>query len=485
MSKKAEAVLVVDRGGLAKKYAARPKSFILHELVQNAWDEQVSKVEITATLNRGTCHIVVEDDAPGGFADLASVYTLFRDSKKAGDPELRGRFELGEKLVIALANWARVSSTKGTVIFEDGKRVMSRKRRLVGTRFEAEFDMTTSEYNGLVESVCMLLVPETCKTVFNGFLLTTRKPCRTITTTLPTVLASPDGVLVPGQRTTVVRLYEPLPGETSHIYEMGIPVVSLGDRWHCDVGQKVPVNWERNNVPESFLRALRVAVLNAMHGELEGEEAQASWVAAAAEDKRATADAVEDVISKRFGKQRVIYDPSDPEANKIAVSQGYTVITGGALSGDLWKNVRRFNVALPAGQVTPSPKPYDPEGHPEQVIPEASWTEAMKVRAEFARGLFRRLVGGEIQVVIVREPFVSWTANFGPGRLCLNFGRLGSRWFALPNREVAVLDLLLHEFVHNEVKDHLSAEMHETATRYGAKLANLCLDEPGFFGVGF
>jgi len=63
----------------------------------------------------------------------------------------------------------------------------------------------------------------------------------------------------------------------------------------------------------------------------------------------------------------------------------------------------------------------------------------------------------------------------------LNYGRLGRNWFTLSNRAVSVLDLLLHEFVHFEVHDHLSNEMHETATLYGAKLAQLCLDEPAFF----
>jgi hypothetical protein len=30
---------------------------------------------------------------------------------------------------------------------------------------------------------------------------------------------------------------------------MGIPVVETGDRWHVDVAQKVPLNFDRDNLP--------------------------------------------------------------------------------------------------------------------------------------------------------------------------------------------------------------------------------------------
>ena len=34
---------------------------------------------------------------------------------------------------------------------------------------------------------------------------------------------------------------EALPDETATLYEMGIPVVETGDKWHYDIGQKVPL----------------------------------------------------------------------------------------------------------------------------------------------------------------------------------------------------------------------------------------------------
>jgi hypothetical protein len=288
------------------------------------------------------------------------------------------------------------------------------------------------------------------------------------------------------QRRTSVKVYPVRDGETAHIYEMGIPVVETGDKWHYDVQQRVPVNWERNNVPPSFLRTLRVEVLNAMPDQLGEEDVRAPWVTDALDDSRIAPEAVKSVITGRFGEKAVIYDPSDAEGTKIAVSQGYTVIPGGSFSKAAWENIRSSEAALPAGQVTPSPKPYDPNGKPEKVIEREKWTSDMWRLAEFAENLFRKLVDEECMVYIVNEPQASWSANFGEQtllgyRLCLNYGRLGARWFGKRKRDVEVLNLLLHEFVHHTVHDHLSHEMHEKATFLGAQLANLALDEPEFF----
>jgi len=494
-------VLVVDRQGLAKKLAKRPKSFIVFELLQNAWDEDVKKVSVTTEMlpGRPVCRIAVEDDCPEGFADIRSVYTLFRDSKKAPDPTKRGRFELGEKLVLALALKARITTTKGTVIIEGDNRYETSERRKAGTIFEGEFRMTREEYAEVCKDIRMLLPPAIgIETTFNGEPLTVRDRVHWFDTTLQTIRVDDEGNLKPTERKTVVDVYAVADGEEAYIYEMGIPVVPTGDKWHYDVQQRVPVNWERNNVPPSYLKTLRVEVLNAMHSRVSGEEATAPWVSDAIDDRRCQAPAIEGIVTKRFGEKSVIADPSDPEGTKIAMSQGYTIIPGGALSKGAWANVRAHGTRLPAGQVTPSPKPYDPNGQPENVIAFKDWTPDMHRLAAFASALFKKLSDKGCYVVIVDEPKASWLANFGESkgfdllglvqgtgtvgmRLCLNFGRLGHAWFTRPKRDIEVLDLLIHEFCHSTAKDHLSHEMHEMATKLAAKLANLALDEPDFF----
>lgn len=483
-----EPAIIVDRKGLASKLANRPKAFILYELLQNAWDENVTVVraKVEAVPGKVQCRITVEDDCPEGFADISSIYTLFRQSKKAPDPTKRGRFEMGEKLVIALAIEAEIATTKGTVIFNaEGRRTL-RAAREAGTSFTGLFKMTREEQADIVEAARMLAPPAGIETYLDGTLLLPRKILHTFETTLQTVRADADGNLTTTQRKTRVHVYEVRPGETAHVYEMGIPVVETGDQWHYDVQQRVPVNWERNNVPPSFLRTLRVEVLNAMHEQLSEGEATAPWVTEAAEDVRCEAKSITTIVQRRFGDKVVVFDPSDPEGTKMAVSQGYTVIPGGAFSKRTWDNIRSAQAALPAGQVTPSPKPYSPEGHPEKVIHPSKWTPDMHRIADFAGTLFEKLTEHSCTVVIVNEPQASWAANFGKKqngwfRLCLNFGRLGKAWFARPKRDIEVLDLLLHEFVHHKVSDHLSNEMHEVATNLGARLAGIALDEPSLF----
>src|SRR6185369_16888948 len=109
----------VDKAGLGKILARRGKAFVLYELVQNAWDTAAKNVEVslTAVPNRPLVEIVVKDDDPDGFKDLSHAFTLFAESEKKGDPTRRGRFNLGEKLVLALCEEARIDSTKGSVIF--------------------------------------------------------------------------------------------------------------------------------------------------------------------------------------------------------------------------------------------------------------------------------------------------------------------------------------------------------------------------------
>ena len=68
----------------------------------------------------------------------------------------------------------------------------------------------------------------------------------------------------------------------------------------------------------------------------------------------------------------------DPEANNRSAAEGRPVVHGGNLSAAEWDNVRRAGVLPPAGTVTPSPKPYSPDGDLLNLDPEAQWTPGMQ-----------------------------------------------------------------------------------------------------------
>ena len=116
------------------------------------------------------------------------------------------------------------------------------------------------------------MLPDNVTVTFNGDRLLARKPIRTFEASLETPVADESGVMRLRVRKTRVGIYEPLPGEVPGLYEMGLPIVETGDRWHVSVEQKVPLNRDRDNVRPAYLQAVRVAVLNAAHDLLTTDE---------------------------------------------------------------------------------------------------------------------------------------------------------------------------------------------------------------------
>lgn len=476
--------LEIDVDGLAKLHEGRPKSFILNELVSNAWDEASREVKITVapSTTRGHISIYVEDDNPEGFKNLSHAYTLFAESSKKSNAQQRGRFNLGEKLVLALARTAWIETTTGAVEFGAGvgRRLLNTKRNR-GSAVTVEIKATKDEFAEILASAKRLIPPPGIKTTINGEILEARTPITWFETTLPTVIGDAEGVLRRTERKTLVRVHEPRPGETAMIYELGIPVVETGDRFHVDVQQKVPLNSERDNVTPSFLRAVRVAVLNATHERLEAPEVTQGWVRDACGDERVAPEALTTVIHARFGENAVAFDPSDREANKISASEDRQIVHGGSLSAAEWSNVRSAGLLPPAGKVTPSPKPYDPDGDTITLIPRSQWTIGMERVVTFAINTGRELLDKKIIVQIAHEPEWPVQAVFGKSSaLVLNKATLPTDFF---DGEITdyVIDLLIHEFGHLWTIDHLSRDYYDALTRLGARMTRLALNKPELF----
>jgi hypothetical protein len=246
-------------------------------------------------------------------------------------------------------------------------------------------------------------------------------------------------------------------GEVPALYEMGLPVVETGDKWHVNIGQKVPLNRDRDNVRPAYLQAVRAAVLNAAHDLLATDDATAGWCKLAGADERCSDDAIKHLISLRFGDKVAAPDPSDVEAMKAFQAQGGVIVAG--LSKGEWANVKR------AGAV-----------HPADVIPEADWTDGMKNIAAYAEFLATELMGVTISVSVVRTKN-KFLACYGGCRLDLNLKHLGHQWFEQGATE-EVDRLFIHEFGHQYSGDHLSADYHEALCLLGARLKRLALEKP-------
>jgi hypothetical protein len=269
-----------DRAGLRKLVERKGKAFLVFELLQNAWDEKSTEVVASLQMVPGQqlAQLQVLDDNPDGFHDLKHAYTLFAESSKKGNSQQRGRFNLGEKLVLACCSEAKVISTKGGLIFNASGRHKTSKKLDRGTMFEASVHMTRTEFGEACAAIGRLMPPQDITTRFNGELLQRPTPVATFEAALPTEIAGDDGALRKTVRTTTVEVFEPKAGETAAVYEMGIPVVETGDRFHINVMQKVPLNFERDNVTPAYLRTLRTLVLNQTSHLLTKEEVTSNWV---------------------------------------------------------------------------------------------------------------------------------------------------------------------------------------------------------------
>ena len=270
-------------------------------------------------------------------------------------------------MVLAVCESASISTTKGTVVFDpdEGRIEKPRQKRQRGSVFQGRIKMTREEYPQVCDYLRSLLLPKDVIVTFNGDRLLPRKSLHKCEASLETLMADENGVMRSRVRKTTVSIYEPLGGEVPSLYEMGLPVVETGDKWHVNIGQKVPLNRDRNNVKPAFLRTVRTLVLNEMNDRLTHEDANDVWVRQASSDPACSETAIKKVLDLRFGEKRAAYDPTDPEANKTWVSKGGTLVYGSMLNGQEWNNAKEAGAIEPAGHLCPTPKPYSdgPNAH--------------------------------------------------------------------------------------------------------------------------
>lgn len=467
----------VDKAGLAKQLADMPTWKLVAELLQNAWDEASSQVTLSLVYQgRGISTVSVEDDNPTGFADLTHAWTLFAPSMKAGDESKRGRFNMGEKMLLAVAQQARIETTTGTVYFDHRGRTRTRTKRAAGSKVVVELKL--SERDLAVTLVHLKQLVPNVATTINGIRMSDPVECGKFTGVLPTVSTDAEGNFVRRHRHTVIRAYRLTPERpNAMIYELGIPVVESDFPWHLDVQQKVPLNRDRDNVHPSFLQALRVLAFNAMNLDLTDEQFSEDWAREAAGDERASHAAVQSSLNARFGTKRVAFDPSDLEANRLATAAGYTVVHGGSLSKGEWANARE--TTQPAGKVTPSPKPFVEGGRQLKMF--EGDTGPMLPVMYLAATLSRRLFGRSCDVLLADDPGWGFRAVFGPTfQLYLNVAALGDTFWTKDGLKDC-LDLLIHEFAHHDGSNHLEERYWRNLSDIGARIACWALIEPAIF----
>jgi len=469
---------IVDRRGFG---------IMMGELYQNVMDTDATECFITTTNleGRSRVEVVITDNGPG-FARLSDAWTMFAPSMKKDDPTKAGRFNLGEKMVLSFCHSAQIETTSGTVEFnedDDDRKLDVRRKYADGTRVTLELMCNQKQFDEMLDYIPTLIVREGLRLCVNGAEIHHREPIATWEETIPTEIGED---LRKSRRKTEVRIYEPEIGEVPMLYEMGIPVVETGDKWHVSVEQKVPLNTERDNVTPSFLKEVRVSVVNNMHEQLDEEDTQAAWVNEATSDKRCNDDASETFRIKKYGEKSVAFDPSNPEANAVAMSEGYTIIPSRGLTSGQRDNLKGAGTLSSSSQEFPTAGvgaySDDPTSPPVEVLAEDDLTEAMVEVRQYSKVLGMELLGVAISVRFVRMkrfPGKPWIAAFGAKQLDFNVHKIGKKAFAT---KYAVgtenLDsLLIHEFGHHFESDHLSSKYHEALCNLGAKLKAVTLNQ--------
>jgi hypothetical protein len=491
--------LEIDITGFRRTLERKGKAWAIFELVQNAWDTEATLVEVTLTKPKNVdgqliSTLICKDNDPDGYRNLDEAHTLFASSSKKADPTKRGRFNAGEKQVLAMCESAKVSSTTGQVVFAaNGKRKETDEVRTeVGTIFEGKIEMSEEEWAVIGKQVQLLIPP--IKTVYNGVEISGRIPLRAFQEQLPTEIANERGVLTPRKRTTEVRAYRPQQGETPYLYERGIPVVTIDGKYHVSVEQKVPLNMDRDNVTPHYLKTIHTVILNNLHDDLTEEEASSTWVVTAVGNtERIKPEAAAAYVEKAFGKKAAIKDYRDAGSIKETESRGWNNIPPNALTPEVRATIDKHDLLKKTSQICPTEAPTKA---PARILSPDEYDEDQRKFVRLITTVAPTLIEHEVTVQIIDDADVLFLGCFlknvashtTKGRA--NF-KAGSFLFQINVAHHDTSDweenysLLIHELAHHhplcQNNDHLKCEFYETVNSIGAKLAMLALTKPEIF----
>ena len=158
--------------------------------------------------------------------------------------EKRGRFNLGEKQVLSVATYGKITTVGGTVEFPStGGRIVRRNRRKRGTEVIVHMPWTMADAETLRDKLRLIRPPEHCKLLINGKEVQHAAPLKIQDVTLETVIQNKPGE--PMRRTrrkTTIEISEPAsPDGKGWIEEMGMPVQEIGGPYYVNVMQKIRV----------------------------------------------------------------------------------------------------------------------------------------------------------------------------------------------------------------------------------------------------
>jgi len=466
----------VDVEGMREFHGGRKGWQLAKELVANSFDESTTFCRFQLTHNGNVAHLIVEDDGPG-FRNASDAYTILGSTYKRARPDLRGRYNLGEKEIIAIAKSATIETTGIRIIFaENGERREETTNRTKGTLIKLVLPWSAKKVEQTVAKMKRLLPPQNVTYTVNGDTVPYREPYKTFEATLETVLLS-KGYMRKTMRKTEVHLYKMGFQDPPMLFELGIPVQRIDCAFHVDVRQKAPLTPNRDVVKTTYLKDLYAEVLNHTIDEVPEEKISQPWVRQAVEDTRTTPDVVKAVMKKRFGDKALLWS-SDIRSNERAAESDYEIIRPKTLS----TTERERFVSVGGLQHTSDVFPSDTEvdKRSKDVEPNPS----MQVIADYAKRLAKVLVNRNVTVrfysLFGEGVAACYSRTFGI--LSFNVATLGYEWFD-QGITADTTAIILHEIAH-QAKDpdyEHGRVFRRTLEALAGKTVMLALEQPALF----
>ena len=469
----------VSTEGMRGLHAGRPLWSLVKELVSNSWDEDVTLCTVTMRKTSTPEHsevieIIVEDDG-AGFIDINDAFTIMAPTLKRINAVVRGRFNIGEKEILSVAEEGTVETVGTTIHFpREGGREITSNDRTKGTVVSAIIERPWTEYDETIKALNEFLPPAHITYTVNGVVAEPRVSIGTTTGALQTVLASGIGQPIRyTTRKTAIDIYEPLNG-TGHIYEMGITIQPIDMPYDVDIQQKVPMPPNRDTVTNAYLQDVYAEVLTVVAKDLQKSEASEAWVQMGVEDQRTPDDTVETVMKAKLGPNAVLHS-TDTFANENAHDAGKDIIHPRTLSK---KERQRFqDVGLVSSIVNYGLKE---KGGGLEIIPEPRITKDMEAVAKYAEWLGEKLLGFEITVrfISMKATDDRRIAQYGGRQLDFVSDRLGRKWFEMSDGVPTQVQtsLIIHELAHEGYSKtpHTGEYVHRIAD-LGAKATHIAL----------
>lgn len=464
----------VSPEGMRELQEGREPWQLAKELIANAFDEEsVQTVQVTLKKEGNKSAVLRVEDDGKGFVDLSHAWTLYAPTKKRSDSTVSGRWNLGEKEILAVASKGKIETTTGSVSFDGSSRTVSRKKRNYGTVVELHLPWTKEQIEQTIEKL-----QEIDPKVGVFFTVNDRNVSRqeTVCSPIKATLDTPrleSGVMQLAKRQAEIWV-KSSKGDRACIQELGIPIQEIDCPWTIDIRQKVPLSPNRDTVRDSYLQDVYAEVLNVMVHQLTADESSANWVRIGSVDPRCRKDALDMLRELRFGEKAVLWS-SDTLANERAREAGYSVVPPKLLNPEERTIFQSVGLVHSSDKFGLTPKPAK----------SVDTTPAMQAFADVVKNLGSKLLNQKVTVSFYELKGAYEAAQWSAGQMSFNVASLPDDFFATVGEQQ--IRLILHEFAHHHGRG-LDDEPHggkwkENLQTLAARLVMIARKSPQAFDM--